>query len=564
MSNRRYDGVRIGLAVFFTAICFVWTARAEETVRRHVVIVANNNSLDEGVSPLRFADDDGARYFELFSAAGMDTHLLALLDEDAQTKFPEAAEAALLPRKAQLEATLASVFEEIEKENAKGETTHFTFVYAGHGNVGPNREGYINLLDERLFRSAFYREVIAPSPATINHIILDACHAYYLVNKRGAKESHRNGDFGDDIRDFLSTELLESYPNTGVILAASKDSETHEWHRLESGIFSHEILSALQGAADVDEDGNITYPEAAAFVEAANLGVKMPKARLNVYFKAPSNRRDAPLIALSSFDETPILFLGKAMGGRYTIEDARGIRTADLHFTNEQAVRMRLVGVPPFYLRTDTEEAEIVAARETDAASLSFGAIGENHRGGLDQSFRKHLFEVPFGLGFYRGMYAVSQWPGADSGPIRASAAVDAPAVETAISVSDTAPPSTPRVVYQIVGWSALGGGIAAGIASGVLYGTANASHDDYAEADDVDTVLDKRDETGRRLELSRLFMGLGVGLAVAGGVVLIVDTVLSPPKKNAVSSDKKEKRQTSSSLDIDLGTGLIGITGKF
>jgi hypothetical protein len=49
-------------ALLFAMMIHPWSLSAEESkVRRYAVIVANNLSLDEGVPPLQFADDETAR-----------------------------------------------------------------------------------------------------------------------------------------------------------------------------------------------------------------------------------------------------------------------------------------------------------------------------------------------------------------------------------------------------------------------------------------------------------------------------------------------------------------------
>jgi hypothetical protein len=531
----------------------------ESMIRRYAVIVANNLSLDEGVQPLQYADDDGARYFETFVASGIVTKLLALPDERTQSKFPKAAEAAVLPKRDKLIATLKSVFESIKKDNAEGFTTHFTFVYAGHGNVGPNREGYINLLDAKLTRKEFFSEVIAPSPSTFNHIILDACNSYFLVNKRGGGVPHREGNYTDDIRDFLSNETLQHYPNTGVILAASEDSETHEWTQLESGIFSHEILSAFVGTADVNEDGVITYQEAASCVEAANFGIRNQKARLNVYFRPPANRQDVPLMDLSTFEHATLLLLDKEMGGRYYIEDSRGIRTVDLHFSKEQAVRVNLVGDAPFYIRTDYTEAEINSSDKIILSSgLAFSALQEKNRGSVEQSFRKHLFEVPFGIGFYLGMYAAS-----NMSPDRSEAGP--PQAGTTPVALKSAPSDHPSEMnsrsktYALIGWSATGLALASGIASGVMYAQGQSAWDDYEAATETDTAKSLRSEAESNLRLSRTFMGLSIGLGVTGGTVLIIEAV----KRHQMKSKAKQSHLTPTMV-VAPNVGAVGFIANF
>jgi len=373
-----------------------------EPPRLYALVVANNQSLDEGLAPLSFADDDGARFFELFQAAGAETRLFTVLDPEAQRRYPEAAKSARPPERRAVLAAVDALFAQMARDKAVGRETHFFFVFSGHGNVGANREGYIHLLDSRFRRSELYRELIARSPASFNHLILDACHAYFLVQKRG--DSEREGDYRAAVRDFLRAEELESYPTTGVILAASSESETHEWGQWEAGIFSHELRSALLGAGDVDGDGRVTYAEAAAFVEAANAAVVDPKARLRVFYRPPAARVDVALSELQALRQVPWLQLDSQRAERYHIEDSRGVRVADLHPSREQPMRVALLGQPPFALRTPEQEALLsVAGGTIEVASLSFQPWSSAKKGSAEESFRRYLFATAYGVGFYQG-----------------------------------------------------------------------------------------------------------------------------------------------------------------
>ena len=87
------------------------SAAADEQPEKRVyaLIVANNSSVDEGVESLRFADDDGARYFELFENLADDTRLLTTLDADSQKVFPDVAAASKAPSRENLRREVAQL-----------------------------------------------------------------------------------------------------------------------------------------------------------------------------------------------------------------------------------------------------------------------------------------------------------------------------------------------------------------------------------------------------------------------------------------------------------------------
>jgi len=239
--------------------------RAAEPAPVFAGVVGHNASLEPGLPPLHYADDDAARYWELLRALGATAELFSVLDPDSQARFPEAKAAARPPTREQVLGGVRRMHEALRRSGRTDAT--FWFVFSGHGGVGRNYEGYLHLLDGRLTRGELFREVVAPSPAAFNHLILDACEAYFVVVSRG--EGQAIPDYRAAVRAYLQQEELTRYPNTGVVLASARDLETHEWSAYEAGVFSHELLSALTGAADLDGDGRVGYAEVRAFLTAA-------------------------------------------------------------------------------------------------------------------------------------------------------------------------------------------------------------------------------------------------------------------------------------------------------
>lgn len=387
--------------------------------RAFVLVVAHNRSVDRSVSPLRYADDDGARIYEVMSSFSERAVLLSILDDETQKIFPELARVARPPTRVQLRRAMNELRGEMVAARKAGFRTAFYFYFAGHGDVGADREGYINLLRNRFSRSDLYTEVIARSPADVNHIIIDACNSYYLVNRRGgrrARASHHQA-----IRSFLAEESLERYPQTGVLLSTASMNETHEWSLYRSGIFSYQLLSALLGGADVNGDGQIAYGELAAYIAAANLQVRDSRARLSIYAHPPKLQSDAPLLDMHALrrvaarDRRPMparvgafLHVPKEMQGHYYLEDDRGVRYMDFNKSAEQPLRLALLDRPYYYLRSAQREALVRLGDESQirAASLPFSPLETQSRGSVEQSFRKHLFATPFGRSFVMGYEA--------------------------------------------------------------------------------------------------------------------------------------------------------------
>ncbi|HEY2745503.1 MAG TPA: EF-hand domain-containing protein [Polyangia bacterium] len=394
-------------------------ASASARTKTYAVIIAENRSLDPGVKPLQFADDDGAKTWELFSLFADRIALFVVLDADTARLHPDAARHAESPERAAIFDKLARYNAEMAADLDRGDEPELFFIYAGHGDVDGNGQGYVNLRDAKLTRAELYRDIIAPSKAKFVHVVVDACKSYFLVNARGAHKRWVDdsvpadeGAAGDaHLQAFLEEEQLERHPRAGVIVATSGDQETHEWARYRGGILSHELRSALSGAADVNGDGKIEYSELRAFLAAANARVRNPEARVDVFARAPALDRHRAIVDLSRASPANARFLrfGAGLGGRFFVEDDRGVRVLDLNKEPGAAFDVMVSARHAYYVRSDDQEAEARPGdRRLDVASLSWHARAIAARGALDTSFRNDLYREPFGRAFYDGFVATS------------------------------------------------------------------------------------------------------------------------------------------------------------
>ncbi len=407
---------RMTMAAVAAATLCAWSAPSYAgQTKTYALIVANNGSVDDGVAPLRYADDDGARYYETFSSLADEVRLLTVLDADSQRVFPEIAPKTLPPTRKQLSATVAELSASIARDRAAGVDAQVYLVFTGHGNVDASGEGYLSLNDGKLRRSELYREVLRPLEGTSTHLIIDACHAYFMVRSRGGPQDDRSGQTLDDELDaYLSRNPAASsgLPSTvGVILSTSGTAEVHEWSKLRAGVFSHQLRSGLLGAADVDGDGAVNYLELEAFLAAANAGVTNPKARISVYAQAPAQDLSTPLVRLSDFDDATTLELPEGVRGKFHVEDARGIRYADMNVDGSHPTKLALLRKPTgggaYYLRDSERQARVdTASARVDAGALAFAERDSGSRGSVEEAFRTSLFATPFGPGFYGGYVA--------------------------------------------------------------------------------------------------------------------------------------------------------------
>lgn len=396
----------IGLVVQRSAPAAAEPPAPAET-RAYTLVVANNLSADGSLARLRYADDDGARWTELFELFAERTELLTVLDEDSQRIHGALAARTLPPSRRQLDASLTSLFAAIEEDNRAGRRTVFYFVFIGHGSVGEDGEGAVHLLDARFSRSDLFHEVIARSPARVNHVIIDACNAYTMVARRGGTTG-RDAEIESAIRGFVGREGLERYPNTGVLLSTSRAAEVHEWSRFEAGIFSHEVRSALAGAADVDGDGVVRYDEARAFVGAANAQVLDAKARLEAYAAPPAFNAREPLFDRGALRRAAIIRVPSTFSGHRWLEDARGVRYADFNLALEQSAVIAVVPSSEYHLHGDGEEVRLPVELFTEVDAGAFPRVKAELalRGSEAISFQRDLFAMPFGRAYFEGFRA--------------------------------------------------------------------------------------------------------------------------------------------------------------
>ncbi len=386
---------------------------AADTTARFALVIGSNETRSKEQKPLRFADDDAARIAELWLELGAEVELLTVFDQASQARFPELVKHAEQPTQAELDAAWARLSSKMEAAKQGGREVELLIYYAGHGDVGPDGQGFLTLANgDALTRSDLFGKLLGASAADHNHVIVDACRSEQFVLSRGEWKSDRGpADYGESIRDYLDDNHLGAHPNTGVVLAHSADQQTHEWERWEGGIFTHQLLSGLRGGADINGDGRIEYSELGAFVSAANSGVGDPRARLEVAVRPPRGDERAPLLVHERVTDQRVLLLVGADAGRYSLEDARGVRLADLNHASGQPAYLRLPSGPLFLYRHDSRDGSRVGEARIDSADAGVIALGrlEFHepesdaRGPLDDALRTGLFKVAYGPGYYAG-----------------------------------------------------------------------------------------------------------------------------------------------------------------
>lgn len=306
------------------ALLLPGAARAEPVTRTFALVVANNRSLSLALPDLQYADDDAARYYRLFHAAGAGSNveLLTTFDRTSSLLYPSLKPLAHAASHSELLRAAARLQKAVQSAHAQGERTQLYFVFAGHGEVAGGR-GYLHLEDARIDGAFIEREIIEKIPADTKHVLLDSCNSFFVINPR--KPGGRRWATPKD----MALGFSARHPEVGLFLSTNSDEEVFEWSELESGVFSHEVRSGLTGAADVNRDGNITYAELAGFVAEANHGIPRENLRPQIFFSGPRGDQQASLFSARTLAGRRVT-LG-ADQARIWARSESGERLVDLH-----------------------------------------------------------------------------------------------------------------------------------------------------------------------------------------------------------------------------------------
>ena len=377
----------------------------ETTAARFALIVGVNHAGEPGLATLKYADDDAARYQDLFRLLGARTYLLTRLDENTRRLHAQAAAEARDPTRQELAEAVRALKADVARAKAQGVPTVLYFIYAGHGNVD-GEVGYLSLEDGRLDGTMLARDVLGAIDADLSHVIVDACYSYFLAFGRGPGGERR------PLHDFTETPELARDDRWGLLLSTSGARESHEWDAFQAGIFSHEVRSGLYGAADANGDGWVSYPEMVAFIEKANAAIPNEKYRPTVFARPP--RQTDRLADLRGAEGRRIEIDG-AQGAHYLMEDGRGVRLADFHNGPGQSLRLlHPAGAGTLYLRRLDTDQEFSIAPSPDViavASLEPSSPRTRTRGAAHEAFDL-LFSLPFSSA---DVHPLSMEPASDS-----------------------------------------------------------------------------------------------------------------------------------------------------
>lgn len=378
---------------------------------RFALVIGWNEAGEDGLEPLRYADDDALRTYELLSA--LSEQAILLTTPDAETagliEHRQDLQVGLRPTREHVLDALQTLRAAMQRAKARGDRPILYFTFSGHGAYDAEGRGYVHLADGRFTTRDLFGRVLAPTADDPVILLIDACNAALMVNGRGpaAPERRPAGRSRLDLAD---------YPNVGVVLASSQLGETHEWGRYLAGVFSHEVRSGLLGAADLDDDQRITFAELAAFVAAANAQVKNPTVKLTPYIRPPLTDPNLALVDLGD-DHGRLrgrLRIDARVGAKAHVLDEDLVRYADFHRTPESP-SFWLALVRPGELTLVAGDSEWVVPADR-GGSITLAQVDKRRhaelgsRGPGSEYFDRTLFHEPYDPAFAR-RYLTLEYP---------------------------------------------------------------------------------------------------------------------------------------------------------
>lgn len=405
--------VRLGSLVLLTSLLWAYATSASAAVRTYGLVVGNNQPpagpAGDGLSTLRYADDDAVRYDQLLRQFADEVRLHTVLDGPSRQRWPSL-QTAGPPTLAAVLRSLADLSAEASEHRAAGDRVVFYLVLSAHGAIGDDGDAFVSLLDAPLSRAVLFDDVLAPLPADRVHLIIDACHAAGVVGLRGKRGFGTELDASSqdvgaaEAERWLAERTLDRFPHVGVLAATTATEQAHEWSAIESGVFSHEVLSALWGAGDINGDRRVEYSEVQAFISNANRRVDDPRAVPQVVARpAPDDPHD-PLSDLSSFRESVTIVGDASSLGHFHIDGPRGQRHLDANL-GSGSIAVAVPAGDPSYLRAGDAELELRghAGETLSLEQIPRRATEVDARGSIASTYRRDLFEEPYTPDYYRG-----------------------------------------------------------------------------------------------------------------------------------------------------------------
>jgi hypothetical protein len=258
------------------------------------------NGGGDNLQKLRYATSDAKSFANLLmELGGVNDSDLVLLLEPGVSAFRGAADRV---------SSLASM------ANAAGQRCEIIFYYSGHSDdegllLGKEKLGYSDL-----------RASIERVPAAVRVAILDSCSSGSLTRAKGGA-----------VRPAFLFDASTDMEGHAYITSSSEAEAAQESDKLGGSFFTHYLVSALRGAADVNGEGRVTLNEAYAYAfretlastENTQYGPQHPAYEINL-------TGSGDLVFTDLRSSRSGLSLDEALAGSIYVRDSKGKLAVEL------------------------------------------------------------------------------------------------------------------------------------------------------------------------------------------------------------------------------------------
>lgn len=257
--------------------------------------------------------NDGGQERDTLRFAGTDASAVAKVLRDIGGVGRSDVLTVLDPTPDQLRAAFSKMRSQIQSASSAGQRTQFLFYYSGHSDERGLLLGGVVVSYKDL------RAMIETVPASVHLGVLDSCASGAFTRLKGGK---RRAPF-----------LVEGGEVEGhaFLTSSSADEAAQESDRVGGSFFTHYLVTGLRGAADSNNDKQVTLNEAYRFAFDETL------ARTELSEGGPQHAAYAirltgtgDLVMTDLRATTAKLEIAKDVGGRLYVRDAGGRLVAEL------------------------------------------------------------------------------------------------------------------------------------------------------------------------------------------------------------------------------------------
>jgi hypothetical protein len=287
-------------------------AQPDELYTRRLALFVGSNQGGPDRPVLRYAIDDARAVGQVLEDMG------GVLAGDA--RYLEN------PDKVTLLDALRGLAAEAGRAKQTSRRVEVIFYFSGHSDeeslfLGTERVSYVDL-----------KNLITALPADVRIAILDSCASGAVTLPKGVIK-----------RPPFLMDTAYDMKGTAFVASSSAGEAAQESGRLGRSFFTHNLISGMRGAADMNLDGRITLNEAYQFAfdgtlvqtERTMAGAQHPSRHIEM-----SGTGDVVITEIRR--SAAILVLDAGLGGRLFVHDASGILLVEL---NKAAGRPVAIGL---------------------------------------------------------------------------------------------------------------------------------------------------------------------------------------------------------------------------